>query len=386
MNSSKSMFSELSLSGIVKKAMGNKAINDRTRYSLDFLENNTRSLSEIMNTWNGRDKLLAIIQYSCGVYVQALKKTHPMEENIKFDSYQRSKRVKDNLSSGRKVFRLLKFSDEIANIIAHARGPNKNNFLQEILFYSSGICSFFYYLLDNIIWLSSKKFKLLGKIKDIFSLMRCLFEICKWLYELANDLKKEETILKKLGLYDDCFISETEESYKLIKDLIVLRRQMSFYVLELITNVLRTFMLYKSLKLMGSVYLDNIFVELCGVFSSFFALLKSVRKKSFEKKERKKAQEKLEQVKKAEIMEEEKRSKELFNINNMEMSVDDSDIEDPNFMQPYTINPFHKFKSSMSSTHDISQSQKSNGKLKHVRSTLNVKNGKLNGLKNYQQD
>lgn len=109
----------------------------------------------------------------------------------------------------------------------------------------------------------------------------------------------------------------------LIRDLIKLRRQMSFYVLELVTNVLRVFMLYKSLRLYGSIYLDSIFVELCGVFSSFFALLKSIKKKSFEKSSL--AEKKPSSVKKVEIVEQEIKSKDLFELNGVEMSVDDSD-------------------------------------------------------------
>lgn len=378
--SSKSIFSDMSFSVMLKNALSHPGINEKTKLSLDFVEYNTRSLSEIMNTWNGRDKLLAIIQYSWGVYVQALKKTHPMEENLKSKSYLQCKRIQSNLSSGRKVFRLLKFSDEISNVIKHARAPNNKNFLQELMFYSSGVWAIIYYFTDNVIWLSAKKYKPLSKIKDLFSMGRCLIEICKSVYELSNDLKKEEIILKKLGLYDDCFIAETEESYMLIKDLITLRRQMSFYVLELIVNVLRVFMLYKSLKFLGSVYIDTIFVELCGVFSSFFALLKSVKKKSYEKKQLKKSQEKNKKPKRVEFYEEEKKSKDLFNLNNIELSVDDSDADNEkmnNQIQGYA--QINKVKSSVSSTHDITESNKSNTKLKHAKSTVNVHAGGMLG-------
>lgn len=308
-----------------------------------------------------------------------------MEENLKKKSYLRCKRIQSNLSSGRKVFRLLKFSDEMSNIIRHARNPNKNTKFKEFLFYSSGICSFFYYLLDNIIWLSSRKYKFLGKIKDLFSLGRCLIEIWRTLHEIANDLQTEEKILKQLGLYDDCFIAETEESYILIRDLIKLRREMSYNVLELITNVLRVFMLYKSLKLYGSIYLDSIFVELCGVLSSFTALLKSVKKKSFEKT-KKRDESKLEK-RRVEIHEEEKKSKDLFNLNQDIMSVDDSDLSTENGKYPeyqtYSVNKFNQPKSSLSSTHDLSISKKGNSKMKQVKSFQNLyQRGTINELRN----
>ena len=304
--SSKSIFSDMNLSVLIKQALKHPTVERHTKLSLDFVQNNTAYLSEIMNTWNGRDKLLAIIQYSCGWYVKCLKKTNPMEVNLSKKSYLRCKRISANLSSGRKVFRLLKFSDELSNIIKYTRSSRKTTLFQDLLFYSSGVCSFFYYLLDNVIWLSSKKYKFLSRMKDLFSLARCVIEIWKWLHEIANDLKNEEKILKKLGLYDNYFVADTEESYALIRDLIKLRRQMSFYVLDLVTNILRVFMLFKSLRIYGSVYLDSIFVELWGVFSSFFALLKSVKKKSFEKTT-KRDKEKVE--KKVTVYEEEKKAK-----------------------------------------------------------------------------
>jgi len=128
--------------------------------------------------------------------VKCLKKRNPIEENLKKKSYLRCKRIQSNLSSGRKVFRLLKFSDELSSIIKYARSHQKKSVFQDVLFYTSGVCSFFYYLFDNIIWLSYKKYKPLSRIKDLFSMARCIIETWKSLHEIANDLKKEEKILK----------------------------------------------------------------------------------------------------------------------------------------------------------------------------------------------
>jgi len=229
----------------------------------------------------------------------------------------------------------------------------------------------------------------LGKAKDLFSLARCLIEIWKSLYEIANDLKTEDKILKQLGLFDDCFIEDTEESYLLIRDLIKLRRQMSFYVLELVTNVLRTFMLYKSLKFAGSVYLDSIFVELCGVLSSFFALLKAVKKKTFESIDKKESEkEKKEEKKRQEITKEEEiKNKDLFNLNQDIMSVDDSDLSTENGKYPEyaRYSKVKKLKSTMSSNHDGPNSRKPNNKLKQIKSFQDInKRGALNAFRSFQ--
>jgi len=77
-------------------------------------------------------------------------------------------------------------------MIRHARKSNNNSIFQEILFYSSGICSFFYYFFDNLIWMSKNRYKALSRIKDLFSFSRCLIGVYISLYEIASDLQKEE--------------------------------------------------------------------------------------------------------------------------------------------------------------------------------------------------
>jgi len=62
--SSKSIFSDMNISVLIKQALKHPTFEKQKKLSLDFVENNTAYLSEIMNTCNGRDKLLAIIQYS----------------------------------------------------------------------------------------------------------------------------------------------------------------------------------------------------------------------------------------------------------------------------------------------------------------------------------
>ena len=62
--SSVSIFSDMNLSVLMKQALKHPTVERQAKLSLDFVENNTAYLSEIMNTCNGRDKLLAIIQYS----------------------------------------------------------------------------------------------------------------------------------------------------------------------------------------------------------------------------------------------------------------------------------------------------------------------------------
>lgn len=66
-----------------------------------------------------------------------------------------SRRVIENISSGRKVFKFLKFVDEIKSIIDLLRKKNKNTIVVKLLAFFARFCGFFYYLLDNIVWFAN---------------------------------------------------------------------------------------------------------------------------------------------------------------------------------------------------------------------------------------
>lgn len=66
------------------------------------------------------------------------------------------KKVVKNISSARKVFKFLRFVDEIKNISdIVADKENKNGFLVKLLALVARICGFFYYILDNMVWFSN---------------------------------------------------------------------------------------------------------------------------------------------------------------------------------------------------------------------------------------
>jgi hypothetical protein len=137
-------------------------------------------------------------------------------------------------------------------------------------------------------------------------------------------------------------------------------------------------MLYKSLKFPASVYLDNIFVELCGVMSASTALLKSIKKKSFEKKKDVGDRKKKEIKQKFHVVEEEKRSKDLL-MDDI-LSISDSDIvgDRDKITQPVSIglSEIKQLKSTASSSH------KSNKRLKQVKSYTDLyKTGTITDLR-----
>lgn len=66
------------------------------------------------------------------------------------------KRVVDQISSGRKVFKFLKFVDELKAIVELLRKKGKSGgVLVKVMSLFTKICGFFYYFLDNIVWFSN---------------------------------------------------------------------------------------------------------------------------------------------------------------------------------------------------------------------------------------
>jgi hypothetical protein len=66
------------------------------------------------------------------------------------------KKVVKNISSARKVFKFLRFVDEIKNISdIVADKENKNGVVVKLLALVARICGFFYYILDNMVWFSN---------------------------------------------------------------------------------------------------------------------------------------------------------------------------------------------------------------------------------------
>lgn len=67
-----------------------------------------------------------------------------------------SKRVVDNISSGRKVFKFLKSIDEVKTIMELTRKKTSSNeFIIKVLSLFARGCGFFYYLLDNVVWFAN---------------------------------------------------------------------------------------------------------------------------------------------------------------------------------------------------------------------------------------
>lgn len=68
-----------------------------------------------------------------------------------------AKKVVKNISSGRKVFKFLRFVDEVKNIsdLLYGGKYQKHGIIVKLLALFARVCGFFYYLLDNVVWFSN---------------------------------------------------------------------------------------------------------------------------------------------------------------------------------------------------------------------------------------
>jgi uncharacterized membrane protein len=119
----------------------------------------------------------------------------------KVESYTKLKTFESQISNGRKIFRLMLWLNEL-NEMHSIFSSEKLTFNLKILKTNSAICSFIYYFADNVVWFSKIGFlnkfipfseKIFGKqikwrqVKDLFSLLKTVFEL--WIYIYTIYLK-----------------------------------------------------------------------------------------------------------------------------------------------------------------------------------------------------
>ena len=242
-------------------------------------------ITAILNTSKGRDKILGLIQYSCFLYKECMK-DHLKNQKIREwpVSLKNAKNIQVSMTNGRKIFRFLKWLDEIPKIMKCISDPNADRVVLLKLF--SHTCKLFYYFFDNLVWAAS--IGIISKMitfmnvkwavsKDFMSLIRCIVEIMisAFVTNRAIQYEKEcEDILRsspsKTISYDN------SNTFKL---LLQARRHRRYKVLELAQHILRVIMLCKSLRLPGHIHLSTIFMSVCALTSSYFSLFKMITEK-----------------------------------------------------------------------------------------------------------
>ena len=152
-------------------------------------------------------------------------------------------------------------------------------------------CSFMYYLNDNIVWLANLGFvkhEIAGvrfkRIKNTFSLFKTILEVLISLITIAIKKKEENRLISKIEQFYEKKIQPDTEWYVILRNIIILRREARYNMIEFAIYSLRMILLTSSLRLVGHSILDPVFVSLCGIGQAFCSVFKSMKgKKNFYK-------------------------------------------------------------------------------------------------------
>ena len=165
------------------------------KYSISSWVKNTNSFRNLLNTSKGRDKCAQFIQYSASLYIACMRTSDDKEifdlvKQRKEPTVNRAKKLENNISNGRKIFRLLLWLNEISEIENLFKNKKMNTGLRVLKIFST-FCSFFYYIADNWVWLaglgytSPRIFKYKWKqIKNTFSLWKTILELIISVYNI----------------------------------------------------------------------------------------------------------------------------------------------------------------------------------------------------------
>ena len=237
-----------------------------------------RSISDILILSKGRDKVLGIIQQICDMYKQCMLeyiKTYRLREWP--ESVQNAHSLYTSIKNARKFIRLLKWVEEIGLISDKIQRKLSIDLTLKIIRHAIGVCYFF---IDNVIWFVHMGILEEGTLhhsiesaKDFMSLIRYFLRIVIFLFTSHSKANEEVTVCCKLFNSRSLIKLNTYEQ-TLLKKLIKTRQKRRFHSFEMIINILRILMLFKSLKLPGSKMMSNIFKSTCGIVSGTFSLFK----------------------------------------------------------------------------------------------------------------
>lgn len=187
--------------------------------------------SDIMATSKGRDKVFSLYQYIIDLYVKCMASSELYGDYVKMDliyTVRAAKLVKDNISSGRKVFKFLKFIDEYnAFIELFAKGGKieVDDFKKRAVSTFSKLTKFagiFYYLFDNFVWIADmgairkeiiESVINYRNVKDMFSLLKNSCETLKSLINANISFTKQRQLDQKFEKTNqDLVISQDERA------------------------------------------------------------------------------------------------------------------------------------------------------------------------------
>lgn len=212
------------------------------------------------------------------------------------------------MSSGRKIFRFLKWIENLKGIYYYIvyKQPSLRNMLKALM----AISSFFYHSFDNLLWASNLGLLseyLVGEIKikntkNVFSLLRNMLKIFMDINKFKDlfyiNKKNEEEVYEVFERRVENFESNVYD--KVLVYTLEIRKKLRTKLFDIVHSFLRICMLLFSLKLEPFYSnLHPIFIGFCGSLHSIIALYKTLQDPDLNAEEKLKNKKKLQKQKSA---------------------------------------------------------------------------------------
>jgi hypothetical protein len=192
------------------------------------------------------------------------------------------------MSGGRKIFRFLKFMEDLKLLYAYLyKRPHSINVLKALIC----LTGFFYHLMDNLVWavnIGVLNEYLIGEIrwkvsKNFFSLIRTVIKLfldcLKLKRYIYDDICNEQEIQSEFN--QQLFNFKKVCQYNIIKQTLENRAKLRLKALDIVHSTMRICMRTFSLKIEPFYsYSHPIIISICGVVQASISMFKQLTKES----------------------------------------------------------------------------------------------------------
>ena len=231
------------------------------------------TITQILKSSRGRYKIFGIIQYLAALYKDC---KIDYLNSYRIREWPRNVRnsviLQDSVKTGRKVFRLLRWIEEIGSIDKNLRKATE---LISVLKFLRHLIGIFYYICDNLVWvaeagvthkyISGMSWKW-ENTKNILSLIRYFLLMIITVLKAKKYNRMEEQASTEMKTRS-VLISQGNGAFDMMTNLYRVRIKRRHSYLSLMKNLLRILMLYRVLNLPGFIRLSMVFHDICGAVS-----------------------------------------------------------------------------------------------------------------------
>lgn len=245
----------------------------------------TNSISHLIKTTRGKEKLLALFQYSAELFKLTMldfcKKKSIKEHPIHLIN---SMQIEKSMKNGRKLMRVLMFLDDFAYIEKSWKSWKNFDFL-EVLQIALNLSNIVYYLLDNLVWCSDigiiSKFVAHANIKwkdtkDLSSLARAVLGLIISVVTSSRAYTKIKEYREFLENHIGKNLKKNSKKMMKIENLLSARRQYMFKLLEVFNMLLRLTMIGHGLNFPILRNLSKVFISICGITATSLSIFNTL--------------------------------------------------------------------------------------------------------------